>query len=145
MSMRWIAYCLVWLVCGCGAVQQVREIGKPPVPEPVILPDRAARPDFVVFEIDTVIVGMDDGLQCRGSSGAALGAAGWSGTLQECPYPYAYAVELAAGTAAGREFLEQVSDDVIVEDGEVPFRPLVTVLITDTEGRRFRFQSLNGF
>jgi hypothetical protein len=130
---------------GCGVVQKVCDIGTEPVPEPLILPDRTARPEFVAYEIETVIVGMDDGTQCRGPAGASLGSAGWTGTLVECPYPYVYAVELAAGTTAGREFLEPVSDDVVVEDGAVPFRPLVTVVITDTDGRRFRFQSVNGF
>ena len=143
--MRLIGLGFLVLIAGCGVVQKVRDIGVAPVPEPIILPSRTAVPQFAAFEIDTVIVAMDDGLQCRGPSGAALGAAGWSGTFVECPYPYSYAVELAAGTVAGREFLEEVPVDVIVKDGEVPFRPLVTVLITDTDGRRYRFQSLTGF
>ncbi len=143
--MRCFLFCLLIVMTGCGVVRKVRDIGTEPVPEPIAIPDRIARPEFAVFEIETVIVGMDDGIQCRGPAGASLGAAGWTGTLEECPYPYTYAVELAAGATAGREFLEPAPADIVVEDGEVPFRPFVTVVITDTEGRRFRFQSANGF
>jgi hypothetical protein len=137
--------CLALVLSGCGVVQKVRDIGTEPVPDLPVLPERVARPNFVAFEIETVLVGMDDGTQCRGTAGAALGSAGWSGVLSECPYPYPYAVELAAGTTAERAYLEEVAADIVVEEGDVPFRPLVQVIITDTEGRRFRFQSITGF
>ena len=137
--------CLALVLSGCGVVQKVRDFGTEPVPDLPVLPDRVARPNFVAFEIETVLVGMDDGTQCRGTAGAALGSAGWTGVLAECPYPYPYAVELAAGTTAERAFLEEVPAEIVVEDGDVPFRPLVSVIITDTDGRRYRFQSVTGF
>jgi hypothetical protein len=54
-------------------------------------------------------------------------------------------VELAAGTTAERAYLEEVTADIVIGEGEVPFRPLVQVIITDSDGRRFRFQSITGF
>ena len=141
--MRFLMLCL--MLSSCGVIQSVRDVRYEEVPEVIPLPERLAVPTAVVFDIDTVIVGMDDGTQCRGPAGAALTAGGWTGGLVECPYPYRYAVELAAGTTAGREFLEPTTTSVFVEEGEVPFRPLVTVIITDTTGQRFRFQSINGF
>ena len=94
-----ILLCLALALSGCGVVQKVRDIGYEEVPEVRPIPDRVSRPNFVAFEIETVLVEMADGSVCRGSAGAALGASGWSGVLSECPYAYQYAVELAADTS----------------------------------------------
>lgn len=117
------------------------EVILPPPP-----PDRVARPVFVVVEGTRIIAQMEDGLQCLGNAGGSFSAAGWTGVLAECPYPYTYAVALAAGSPAGPIPLNPVTTPVLpLEDGEVPFRPIATVRVTDTDGQSYRFESAEGF
>jgi hypothetical protein len=117
------------------------EITLPPPP-----PERLARPVFVVVEGDRIIAEMDDGAQCLGNARAAFTAAGWTGTLSECPYPYTYAVALAAGMPADVIPLNEVIGVPLPsEEGEVPFRPIASVRITDTGGFTYRFESAEGF
>lgn len=142
MRVLFIGCCVL---AGCGVAQSVRDLGYEEVPDIAPIPERSAIPAAVVFEGDSVIVAMNDGAECLGSAGALLSPAGWTGRLSECAYPYRYAVELAAGTVAGRVFLEPASLDILVAEGEVPFRPFVTVLITDAAGQRYRFQTADGF
>ncbi|MEM9584410.1 MAG: hypothetical protein AAGA08_14980 [Pseudomonadota bacterium] len=113
---------------------------------PPELPARLARPAFAVVDGPRVIVGMDDGAQCLGNAGGSFTAAGWTGTLSECPYAYSYAVALAAGTPAGEIALEEVTGPVLpLEEGEVPFRPFVSLRVTDQTGQSYRFESAAGF
>lgn len=114
------------------------------VPDP--LPERIARPAFVVVDGDRIIAEMSDGVQCLGNAGGSFTAAGWTGTFSDCPYPYTYAVALAAGTPARQIPLAEVTTlTVPLEDGEVPFRPIASVRITDTAGQSYRFESAEGF
>lgn len=113
---------------------------------PPELPPRFARPAFAVLEGPRVIVGMDDGAQCLGNAGGSFTAAGWTGTLKECPYAYTYAVALSAGTPAGEVPLNAVTGPVLpLEEGEVPFRPVASLRITDQTGQSYRFESAEGF
>ncbi len=117
------------------------EITLPPPP-----PDRLARPAFVVVDGDRIIVEMDDQSQCLGNAGGSFAAAGWTGLLTECPYPYTYAVALAAGTPGRQIPLNEVTGPVLpLDEGEVPFRPIASVSITDTNGQSYRFESAEGF
>jgi hypothetical protein len=148
--MRLLLICALALG-GCGVVE--RTIDKfrydrtgddvaPPPPPPLQL----AAPNFAVLDPEAVVVEMSDGTQCRGNSGAGLKAAGWSGTLTECPYPYAYSVELAAGYVSQRAWLDPVSaEPKVLEEGEVPFRPIATLVVTASDGSMFRFESREGF
>lgn len=109
-------------------------------------PERLARPTFVVVQGDRIIVGMDDGVQCLGAAGPSFTAAGWTGLLSECPYPYTYAVALSAGTPASDiDLLEVTGPSLPAEEGEVPFRPIAAVRITDTGGQSYRYESAEGF
>jgi hypothetical protein len=118
-----------------------REITLPPPP-----PERLARPVFVVVEGDRIIVEMDDGAQCLGPARDAFSPAGWTGTFTECAYPYTYAVALALGSPAEPIVLnEVVGTPLPLEEGEVPFRPIASVRITDTAGFSYRFESAEGF
>ncbi len=113
---------------------------------PPELPARLAQPAFAVLDGTRVIVGMDDGAQCLGNAGASFTAAGWTGTLSECPYNYTYAVALSAGTPAGEIPLDPVTWPILpLDDGEVPFRPVVSLRITDQAGQSYRFESAEGF
>ena len=113
------------------------------VPEP--RPERETRPVQVALDSDAVLVAMDDGSQCLGSAGAAGRANGWTGTLAECPYPYTYEVVLAAGTLPGQVVLQEVLGSALIDETEVPFRPLVVVTVTDQNGKPYRFESSAGF
>ena len=117
-----------------------RTITLPPPP-----PERLARPTFVVVQGDRIVVGMDDGTQCLGTAGANFAAAGWTGVFSECPYPYTYAVALSAGTPAGDLELLEAGPVLPLEEGEVPFRPIATVRITDTSGVSYSYESADGF
>lgn len=113
--------------------------------EPIV--ERDTRPGFVVLDTSTVIVVMDDGAQCLGParSRATFGS-GWTGTLTECPYPYSYQVQLNAGAVSNQIQLQEVlgSSGVIDENAPV-FRPIAVVLVTDSIGRTYRFESAEGF
>lgn len=109
--------------------------------------ERSARPTFVVLETEVVIVVMEDDAQCIGPSrGQGSVRGGWTGTLQECPYAYTYSVEIAAGAPSGSIVLNEVIPDPLpVNDGQPTFRPLAAVLITDTFGRSYRYETAEGF
>ncbi|WP_298261448.1 hypothetical protein [uncultured Litoreibacter sp.] len=132
-------------VSGCGFLRDVLFDRRAPFETPAPQPEREARPVLVALEADAVLVGMDDTVQCLGSAGAAGRANGWTGTLSECPYPYTYEVVLAAGTLPGRVVLQEVINPLIVDDAEVPFRPLAVVTVTDPNGQSYRFESAAGF
>lgn len=118
-----------------------QSITLPPPP-----PSRLAQPEFVLLQGDRVIVEMDDGVQCLGASGVRFSPAGWTGTLTECDYAYSYAVALSAGTPAGDIPLLPVTDPLLpIDEDDVPFRPLASAVVTDTSGRSFRFESVEGF
>jgi len=151
---------LVALACGislgaCGiindrlvepVVDRVLERPSGPITLPPPPPSRLARPVFVLLEGDRIIVEMDDGAQCLGGARGGFSASGWTGQLTECPYPYNYAVALAAGSPAGAIELGQVSSPVLpAEEGEIPFRPIATAQITDTSGFTYRYESAAGF
>lgn len=57
----------------------------------------------------------------------------WSGTLQGCPVPYAYAVEIDPRTNPVRYLLEEVIGLTVA--------PIATVTITDVDGRSRVFAS----
>jgi len=108
--------------------------------------ERAARPNVVVLDTDAVIIVMDDGAQCLGPARARASAgSGWTGTLTECPYLYSYQVQLNAGAASGQIQLQEVLIGGVVDEDAPPFRPIAVVLITDTLGRAYRFESTEGF
>lgn len=142
-----VLMCLTAGLTGCDWVldralnRPDTQITLPPPP-----PERLARPTFVVLQGDRIIVGMDDGFECLGAAGASFTAAGWTGVFGECPYPYTYAVALSAGTPAGDiELLESTAPALPLEEGEVPFRPIASVQITDTAGQSYRYESAAGF
>ena len=109
-------------------------------------PDRIARPAFVVVDGDRIIVEMDDQTQCLGNARGSFAASGWTGTFSECPYPYSYSVALSAGTPARQIPLAAVTSlPLPLEEGEIPFRPIASVRITDTAGQSYRFESAEGF
>ena len=116
---------------------------EPTVPPPP--PARLGRPILAVVENESIRVEMDDGQICLGSAGDAFASNGWSGTLTECEYAYPYAVELAVGTLPDQIFVEPVATSGIIEEKEVQFRPFATVIVTDTVGETFRFESAGGF
>lgn len=135
------------VIPGCD---RVRDFIRPGAPQELSLPPpppaRDARPVLAVLENDSVIVEMDDGVQCLGSSGAALSSSGWSGTLGECPYGYFYQVQLAVGTLPTTVFLQPSPPfEPNAPEGEVPFRPLVRLIVTDFLGVQHRFESQDGF
>lgn len=131
-------------VSGCERLSGVFDRSQPfEVPEPQ--PERQARPVLVALDANAVVVEMDDRSQCLGAAGAAGRANGWTGTLAECPYPYTYEVVLAAGTLSGQVVLQEVFGSTIVDENEVPFRPLVVVTVTNFSGQPFRFESSAGF
>lgn len=135
-------------LAGCERVGGFLFDRETPDLEEITLPDqRLARPVFVVLETDAVIVVMDDQVQCQGPSrGQAASGGGWTGTLKECPYRYTYAVQLAAGAPSGRIQLQEVfAPPLPPEDGEVPFRPLAAVIVTDSVGQSYRFETPEGF
>ncbi|MEP3347893.1 MAG: hypothetical protein ABJN34_02675 [Litoreibacter sp.] len=132
-------------VSGCGIVKD-RVFGRSePFEVPAPLPERATRPVVVALESDAVIVGMDDGIQCLGSAGAAGRSNGWTGTLSECPYAFTYEVVLAAGTLPGQVALRETARELVIDETEIPFRPLAVVTITDLSGQAYRFESDAGF
>lgn len=123
-----------------------------PRPEPKLedlqpIVERDARPDFVVLDTDAVIVVTEDGAQCLGPARArASEGSGWTGTLTECPYPYTYQVALNAGAVSGQIQLQEVPALGGVVDEDAPaFRPIAVVRITDSIGRVYRFESIDGF
>ncbi|RLJ59088.1 hypothetical protein BCF46_1230 [Litoreibacter meonggei] len=136
---------IVVSVSSCGILRGgLFDRGEPfEVPEP--RPERETRPVQVALDADAVLVAMDDGSQCLGAAGAAGRANGWTGTLAECPYPYTYEVVLAAGTLPGQVPLQEVQSAVLIDEAEVPFRPLVVVTVTDLNGKPYRFESSAGF
>ena len=87
---------------------------------------------------DTNLTGpMSNGTTCTGT--APEGAAtGWSGTLQNCPTPYAYTVEIDPGTNPVRFILEEIFTAL---GGPDVIAPLATVTITDQTGRTRTFAS----
>lgn len=133
-------------LCGCERLQN-RYF---PQPEPKLedlqpAVARDARPDFVVLGTSTAIVVMNDGAQCLGPARAVPGT-GWTGVLTECPYPYSYQVQLNAGAVSGQIQLQEVPAlGGVVDESEAPFRPIAVVLVTDSIGRRYRFESVDGF
>jgi len=138
---------MAFTTSGCEFLSRVFLDRGPDFRAPVPLPERATRPVAVAIDGDTVLVGMDDLMQCRGNAGsAALAGNGWTGTLTECDYPYTYEVVLAAGTPAGFVQLGEVSATSLSSDeGEVPFRPIAVVTVTDLLGQSYRFESADGF
>ncbi|PTX54093.1 hypothetical protein C8N43_2898 [Litoreibacter ponti] len=116
---------------------------EPPVPPPA----RATRPVAVAIDGDTALVGMDDLQQCRGNAGSSAAAGnGWTGTLSDCDYPYTYEVVLAAGTPPNFVQLNEVfGPQLPPAEGEVPFRPIAVVTVTDLAGQSYRFESAEGF
>ena len=127
-------------------VDRVLERPSGPITLPPPPPSRLARPVFVLLDGDRIIVEMDDGAQCLGSARGGFLASGWTGQLTECPYPYNYAVALAAGSPAGALELGAVAGPVrSTPEGQVPFRPIATAQITDTSGFTYRYESAQGF
>ncbi|MCY4335794.1 MAG: hypothetical protein OXC60_14145 [Litoreibacter sp.] len=109
-------------------------------------PERLTPPVFAVVDGNRLIAEMADGSQCVGLSGQVIPGAGWSGTLAECPYPYRYQVSLAAGAPTGAIPLNPVTGPILpAEEGDIPFRPIAEVRITDSSGVVFRFESQDGF
>ncbi|MEM6595558.1 MAG: hypothetical protein AAF672_12285 [Pseudomonadota bacterium] len=109
-------------------------------------PERLVQPVFAVVDGNRLIAEMADGVQCVGLSRQVIPGAGWSGTLAECPYPYRYQVALAAGAPTGAIPLNPVTDPILpAEEGEIPFRPIAEVRITDSIGVVYRFESTEGF
>lgn len=137
---------MAFTTSGCELLQDIFFDRSSAFEAPVPLPTRLTRPVLVALEVDTVLVGMDDMTQCLGSAGAASRGNGWTGSLTECPFPYTYEVVLAAGSMPGRVILnEVVGNSLPSEEQEIPFRPLATVTITDTNGQGYRFESSAGF
>ena len=130
---------------GCGKLRDRYFDRGEPFEAPAPLPEREARPVQALLEADAVVVGMDDGVQCLGSAGAAGRANGWTGTLTECPYSYTYEVVLAAGTLSGQVPLQEVFETALPDEDEIPFRPLAVVTVTDLTGQSYRFESSAGF
>ena len=147
--MRVTTCCLIaamaFPVSGCGFLRDVFFDRSKPFEAPAPQPERETRPVLVALEAGAVLVGMDDTTQCLGNAGAAGRPNGWTGTLTECPYPYTYEVVLAAGTLPGRVVLQEVVGQTIIDETEVPFRPLAVVTVTNLSGQSFRFESSAGF
>lgn len=149
--MRVTTCCLIatlsFVTSGCDGLTGRFFDRAPEFEPPAPLPARATVPIAVAIEGDTVLVGMDDLQQCRGNAGAAATSGnGWTGTLAECAYPYTYEVVLAAGTPPGFVQLDPVETTGLPSaEGEVPFRPIAVVTITDLQGRGYRFESVDGF
>jgi hypothetical protein len=136
---------MAFSVSGCGFLRDVFFDRNPPFEAPAPQPERETRPVLVALEADAVLVSMEDTTQCLGGAGAAGRANGWTGTLTECPYPYTYEVVLAAGTLPGRVVLQEVIIQTLVDEAEVPFRPLAVVTVTNLNGQSYRFESAAGF
>jgi len=136
---------IAFSVSGCERLRNTVFDRSEPFEVPAPLPERQARPAVVALEADAVLVGMDDYVQCLGSAGAASRPNGWTGTLTECPYPYTYEVVLAAGTLPGQVLLQEAFGTELIDEAEVPFRPLAVVTITDLTGQSYRFESSAGF
>ncbi len=134
-------------VQGCdGPLGRILGQAEPEFTLPEPLPERLVRPVFVVVDGDRVIVEMGDQTQCLGNAGGNFSAAGWTGALSDCPYPYSYSVALAAGTPARQIALNEVTTPPLpAAEDAVPFRPIAAVRITDTAGQTYRFESAEGF
>ncbi len=146
------ALILISLVLSLAACDRLRDryFPQPPAPtledlQPAV--ERDARPDLVVLETAAVIIVMDDGAQCIGPARERAGTGqGWTGKLTECAYPYSYQVQLNAGAVSGQLQLQEVSAlGGVVDEDAPPFRPIAVVLMTDTIGRSYRFESIEGF
>ncbi len=136
---------MAFSVSGCEFLRDVFFDRSQPFEVPAPQPERQTRPVLVALEAGAVLVGMDDTTQCLGNAGAAGRANGWTGTLTECPYAYTYEVVLAAGTLPGRVVLQEVIGSAIIDESDVPFRPLAVVTVTNNSGQSFRFESSAGF
>jgi hypothetical protein len=93
-----------------------------------------ATPRSVSLEADMLTVAMSDASTCLGPAPATGAETGWSGRLTECPWTYAYTVEIDPGTNPISFLLQEVFGDGFVS-------PVATVTITDATGRTRTFQT----
>jgi hypothetical protein len=95
-----------------------------------------ARPDRVDLDRSLLRVAMTDGSTCLGPAPGGGGVEAWSGRLQDCPWPYAYTVEIDPRSNPVRYVLEEVLGAVGADD---LLSPIATVTITGPEGRQTVF------
>lgn len=93
------------------------------------------RPLSVAASPGGIEVAMSNGRICRGPAPAGA-ASGWSGTLQGCPTPYVYSVEIDPGTNPLRLLLDELFTALGAPD---LIGPMATVAITDGNGRTRTF------
>ncbi|MEQ8367972.1 MAG: hypothetical protein RIB61_14830 [Roseicyclus sp.] len=99
-----------------------------------------AAPRDVQIDRDLLTVGMSDGSLCRGAA-PGDSPAGWSGTLQSCPWSYGYTVEIDPGTNPVRLILQEVFTALGAPDA---LSPIATVTIIDGMGRARVFETPDG-
>jgi len=94
-----------------------------------------AEPRQVALDANLLTVRMSDGSTCLGPAPSTGAEAGWSGRLQDCPWDYAYTVEIDEGTNPIRLILTEVFGEFGL------LSPVADVTITDATGRDRVFQT----